>query len=89
MGSFGEIDIVCRKDKLFVFVEVKYRRNKEYGFGEESIDYKKMKKIYYTAMEYTRKIKIKDYSIRFDAIIFLGEKVHWIKNILWGDEIGF
>lgn len=89
MGSYGELDIICKKDKTLVFVEVKYRKNSDYGYGQEAIDTKKQRRLYYTAMEYIRKNRYYNWSIRFDAVIFLDEKIHWIKNILWGDEIGF
>lgn len=88
-GSFGEIDIIAKKDNTIVFVEVKYRKTSKCGYGEEAIDLKKMKKIYFTGMEYVKKNHYWNYSIRFDAIVFLGDKFQWLENILWGDEIGF
>ncbi|MEF9933025.1 MAG: YraN family protein [Cetobacterium sp.] len=88
-ASFGEIDLIVKKDKMIVFVEVKYRKNSNYGYGSEAIDRNKSRRIYFSAMEYLRKYKYQDYMVRFDAIIFLGEKMEWIENVLWGDEIGF
>lgn len=34
---YGEIDIVAQKDDVTIFVEVKTRRSKTYGYPEESI----------------------------------------------------
>lgn len=47
-----------------------------------------MKKIYITAKEFIRKNRLENEKIRFDAVVFLGEKIEWIKNIFWGDELG-
>ena len=32
---------------------------------------------------------LRDYSYRFDVVSLMGEEVTWIKNSIWGDEIGF
>lgn len=32
---------------------------------------------------------MEDYDIRFDCISYLKDEQEWLKNILWGDEIGF
>lgn len=55
---------------------------------QEAIDKKKMKKIYITAKEFIRRNRLENEKIRFDAVVFLGEKIEWIKNIFWGDELG-
>lgn len=88
-NKFGEIDIVAKNGEIIVFVEVKYRRNLKYGNGLEAIDKNKSKKIYKAAQFYILKNRIDDMCIRFDAITFLGERVKWEKNLIWGDEIGF
>ena len=46
-------------------------------------------RIYKTAEEYLIKNHMEDHNIRFDCISYLGENQEWLKNILWGDEIGF
>jgi putative endonuclease len=88
-GKRGEIDIICLDRTELVFVEVKYRKTNEYGEGIESVDKNKIRKIYRTAEEYIFKSDLKDYSFRFDCISFLNNETKWIKNIIWGDEIGF
>lgn len=88
-GRHGKIDLIALKDGQIVFIEVKYRETSEYGYGVESVDRKKAIKIYRTAEEYLIKNHMEDYDIRFDCISYLKDEQEWLKNILWGDEIGF
>lgn len=55
-SRFGEIDIVARTGSLYVFVEVKTRTSDRCGAPEESIDHRKIIKIYKTAMTYLEAI---------------------------------
>ena len=51
-SRYGELDLIC-KDKEkgeIVFVEVKYRRNSQYGNGLESITRSKQRKLVKTAL---------------------------------------
>ena len=88
-GSLGEIDLIVKKENLVLFVEVKYRKNNSYGYGIESVNLKKGKKIYVTALEYLEETKLFDTEYRFDIITFDTNNFQWIKNCLWGDELGF
>ncbi len=42
---FGEIDIIARDKKDIVFIEVKLRRTKEFGFPEEAVNERKQSRI--------------------------------------------
>lgn len=86
-SQWGEIDIICEKDGILVFLEVKYRRNSDYGYGNEAIDKRKLRRMYLTGRKYLSEKTIKAREIRFDMIIFLGENYTWDENIMWGDEI--
>lgn len=88
-GKHGEIDLIALKDGQIIFIEVKYRETSKYGYGVEAVDKRKAVRIYKTAEEYLIKNHMEDYNIRFDCISYLGENQEWLKNILWGDEIGF
>ena len=88
-GRHGELDLIAAKGDLLVIIEVKYRKTTEYGNGLEAIDRTKMKRIYRTTQEYLYKNRVYDMDIRFDCIYFSGDEATWIKNIAWGDEIGF
>ena len=88
-GSLGEIDLIVKKEDLIVFVEVKYRKNEKFGHSIDAIDIKKGKKIYVTALEYLEESELFDAQYRFDTIAFDNKKCEWLKNCLWGDELGF
>lgn len=87
--KIGEIDIIAEKDGVIVFVEVKYRKNLNFGYGVEAVDLKKIRTIFKVAQIYMFRTGKQNCKMRFDCISFLGEKVTWIKNLTWGDEIGF
>ncbi|MBQ7976794.1 MAG: YraN family protein [Clostridia bacterium] len=61
----GEIDVICIKDGCTVFVEVKTRKNSNYGTAAEFVDYRKQQKIKRAAMYY---IKNADADMRFDVV---------------------
>ncbi len=78
----GEIDLICRKDKNLIFVEVKSRTNLNYGYPFEAVTGKKRKKILKTSLFYLKDKNIRDYQLRYDIIeIYLkSKKVNHIKN---------
>ncbi|MDP0488947.1 MAG: YraN family protein [Fusobacterium sp. JB019] len=89
---YGEIDLIAKNKNLIIFVEVKQRSSNNFGFGENSIDYKKRRRIFLSAKQFLYKNNLFDFSIRFDAIIFYKKNNYsykWLKNIIWGDEFGF
>ncbi len=62
---FGEADIIAKDDEVFVFVEVKTRRNNKFGEPSEAVNYYKQQRIKKVAMSYTDTI---NNDIRFDVI---------------------
>jgi len=48
----GEVDLVCRKGKLLVFAEVKTRTNQNFGYPEESFDFKKRQRFQKAVLRY-------------------------------------
>ena len=67
----GEIDIIVKDKEILVFVEVKYRKNLEYGPPELSIPISKQKQVRKTAEAYLYEKKIKDVPCRIDVIAIL------------------
>ncbi len=88
-NRYGEIDIIAKKNKEIIFIEVKYRKTKDYGYGYEAVDKKKLLKIFSLAQKYIEDKKYSSYRVRFDCMSYLGENLYWIKDMAWGDEIGF
>ncbi|HEY4534046.1 MAG TPA: YraN family protein [Fusobacterium sp.] len=86
--SQGEVDIIAEKDSTLVFVEVKYRKNTNFGYGKEAVDRKKLLKIFKVAEYYKAYSKKQYQKIRIDVIHFLGDTYFWDQDVAWGDEIG-
>lgn len=86
-SRFGELDLICkdRKKDEIVFVEVKYRKNLEYGNGLESITISKQRKLVKTALIYLKEKNIRAIPYRFDIISILGDKIEHIENAIWGE----
>lgn len=64
----GEIDIVAMDGKWVVFVEVKRRKNTEYGYPFEFVNKAKQRRIIKAALFYIKKNNIKQENIRFDIV---------------------
>ena len=47
-----EVDIIANKQNVLHFFEVKTRRNRQYGFPEDSVDNKKIRNLIRAAEEY-------------------------------------
>lgn len=66
---FGEIDIIALKKDLIAFVEVKTRQSIHYGYPEEAVQRKKMRRIIKTAKYYLLTHDLYDkIDVRFDII---------------------
>ncbi len=83
--SYGEIDLIVKKKKIYVFVEVRFKRNSNSGTAQESITRSKQKKIINTAHIYLQQHKLDRAEYRFDVFAFNGytpSKSHmeWITN---------
>jgi len=74
---FGEIDIVCEKEDILVFVEVKTRRNSRFGRPEEYFDKKKQKRLLKAISKYLSQNKLWDRSCRVDVISINLEPTKW------------
>lgn len=63
-----EIDIIARKNNILCFVEVKTRKSENFGFPEEYVDFKKIKKLILGAKLFSTKKTYEKSKIRFDVI---------------------
>ncbi len=81
----GEIDLIAQDKNYIVFVEVKYRRDREQGWGAEAVGVRKQKKIMKTAQVYLlKKFRTVELPCRFDVVSIDGEEISWYKNAFWG-----
>lgn len=81
-GRFGEIDLIMQDDTALVFVEVRLRRNADFGGAAASIDARKQQRIIRTAQQYLSALA-RTPPCRFDVVLMddvLGHNVQWLKN---------
>ncbi|MDD5341961.1 MAG: YraN family protein [Patescibacteria group bacterium] len=65
----GELDLICQKNQLVVFVEVKTRRSKTYGLAEEAITHKKALTLAKITQDYLMKNLLENRRFRIDLIV--------------------
>ena len=82
----GEIDLIMKDNKTIVFIEVRYRKNNDFGGALESITPSKQKKVKATAETYIQTHKI-SCDVRIDFVAMTedqndqtGFSFNWIKN---------
>ena len=84
----GEIDLIGLDNGYLVFVEVKYRKNRNYGYPEEAVSKNKRRKIVLVSGYYRMQKHYGDnVPVRFDVVSILGDKIHWVKNAFSYDDI--
>jgi uncharacterized protein (TIGR00252 family) len=80
---FGEIDLLMQDSKELVFVEVRFRRNQNFGGGAESVTASKQKKMANAAQAWLSSHKQwADAACRFDVIA-----IDWHENTFRFDWI--
>ena len=53
----GEVDIICKKNKAYIFIEVKTRSSQLFGYPEEALTEEKLARLEQLAQEYCQYIK--------------------------------
>ena len=82
-SPYGEIDLVMLDKNELVFIEVRYRKNQQFGGAIESVAKNKIRKLRNTAEMYLQQHQSLSYSAcRFDMLAVTGRtpdyKVEWI-----------
>ncbi|CDL79203.1 YraN family protein [Xenorhabdus cabanillasii] len=78
----GEIDLIMRDKQTWVFVEVRFRQNAQYGDAVTTITRSKRRKILRTASFwlYQRDECFETAACRFDVCAITGQKFVWLKD---------
>lgn len=81
----GEIDLIMSDGSYTVFVEVRYRRNSNFGSAAESVDQRKQRKIISTASHYLQQhSKLAQQPARFDVVSMSPQgketNIDWIQD---------
>ena len=80
----GEIDLIMQDGQDLVFIEVKYRKNAQFGSAAESVTRQKQLKIITTAEHYLLQSKERYVNYRFDVVAISPENdkpaIMWIKD---------
>lgn len=81
----GEIDLVMRDGETLVFVEVRRRKNADYGSPLETVSAAKQRKLIAAAQHFIASEKISSrQALRFDVVGIVsdgaGETIEWIRN---------
>ena len=82
----GEIDLIMLDGDTYVFIEVKYRKNKAFGGAIAAITASKQKKIKHCVTFYLHQVGLNEYNTpcRVDVVALEGDISHpqvtWLKN---------
>ena len=81
---YGEIDLIMWHDDYLVFIEVRYRKNEQYGGALESVTQSKQDKLRRSAQDYIIRTKNSASPCRFDILCLNGNinkpDYQWIQN---------
>lgn len=87
LTPLGEIDIIMldKHTNELVFIEVRYRKNTEFGCAIETVNHSKQVKITKTAQQYLQyQQQYQDFSCRFDVVGIESNlkypTINWIKD---------
>ena len=85
--KFGEVDLIMSDDQTLVFIEVRYRKNFNYGDGAATVDKNKQRRIIKAATYYLQERNLYDKVLcRFDIVAVSGVskyELDWIKDAFW------
>lgn len=78
---FGEIDLIMQDGDELVFVEIRKRKNMDFGGAAQSVSYAKQSRLIKTAKHFLMKYRHPP-ACRFDVIAMEGDKCQWLKNVI-------
>ncbi len=82
----GELDLIMRDKQTIVFVEVRYRRNQNFGHAAETVTPAKQRKLLRAANVWlqSKGLSVHSCDFRFDVVAIHehGQQIDWIKNAI-------
>ncbi|MDR0218395.1 MAG: YraN family protein [Enterobacteriaceae bacterium] len=78
----GEIDLIMRDKQTWVFIEVRFRKNAQYGDAIATITQSKRRRILHTASVwlYRHNESLETADCRFDVCAITNQKFEWLKD---------
>ncbi|WP_028775276.1 YraN family protein [Shewanella waksmanii] len=76
---FGEIDLIMKQQKTWVFVEVKYRNSHQFGGAINALTQAQIGRIRKAASAYLQQHNIQA-PCRFDVVAIEANNITWLKN---------
>jgi putative endonuclease len=64
----GEVDLVCAREQVLCFVEVRSRTGEDHGAPEETVDRRKARRVVLAAMDWLEKHPAPGCDVRFDVV---------------------
>lgn len=75
----AEVDIIAKKESFIIFIEVKTRKNNQYGNPEEFVSERKQE-LFHEVAEYYLEENVIEFNLRFDIISVMGEEIEHFKD---------
>ena len=76
----GEIDLVVRRNRIFVFCEVKTRTSDVFGIPAAAVDHRKRQRLRVLAARWLDDSPVRAREIRFDVVSVIGTDVTVIEG---------
>jgi putative endonuclease len=77
----GELDLIAKEQDSVCFIEVKYRKNANFGSACEQVTPAKQDKLRSAALRYIEEnTALANSPMRFDVVAITGSQVEWIKD---------
>lgn len=64
----GEVDLIAERGELLVFVEVRTRATAAFGAPEETVDFRKRRRVVAAARDYLARWRGPERGVRFDVV---------------------
>ena len=77
---WGEIDLVCRNQDTWIFVEVKARARHSFPSAADALTPVKQRKIVGAALSYMKRRGLQNQNMRFDVITLEGDTITWFPS---------